>query len=341
MKPRERLYRALTFSYPDRIPIIHFPSPGAIQKYGEELLSILREFPSDTKPLLEFGTAEPIPPEGVKFHHKYVDEWGVTWEMLQTGVRGQATGHPLDDWKKLSTYKLPPVPPDHGPQFEEEKRRLNRFRGDYLVWGGVGEFFQIMTFLRGYENLMMDFADKPPELYELADRMEERHLALIRRLLKMGAELIQISDDWGMQTQLAASPAFWREFFRPRYQRFIDAAHEGGALVWMHSDGYIMEIIPDLIEMGLDALNPQFSCHNLEELAKLCRGRICIVSDIDEQYTLPFGTPAEVRDYVKRVIDLFALPEGGFVGFAQIDTDVPLENVRALYEAWRDFGVVR
>jgi len=340
MKPRQRLYRAITFGRPDRIPVIHFATGDALVRYGERLLEIFREFPPDSNPALEFWKPDAVP-EGRPFRHRWTDEWGVTWEMVKPGVRGQPVTHPLDDWSKLAGYELPPVPPDEGPEFQTEKEKANRFKEDYLVEGGGIEYFQIMTYLRGYENLMIDFAEKRPELYELADRMEERHVAVINRFLKLGAELIGISDDWGIQTQLAASPAFWRDFFKPRYRRFIETAHDGGALIWMHSDGHIIEIIPDLIEIGLDALNCQFSCHDIEELSRVCRGRICIISDIDRQRLLPFGTPAQVRDYIKRVIDLFALPEGGLVAFSQVDADMPLENVRAMYEAWRDFGAVQ
>lgn len=339
MKPRDRLRRAVTFGRPDRVPIIHHATGDALVKYGDELLAIFREFPPDSNPDLEFWKPDDVP-GGDTYRHRWTDEWGVTWEMAKPGVRGLAITHPLADWAALAAYELPPVPPCEGADFDAAKAKANRFREDYLVEGGAGEYFQIMTYLRGYENLMIDFAEKPTPLCELADRMEQRHLALIQRALSMGVELIGISDDWGIQAQLAASPAFWREFFKPRYGRFIEAAHAGDALVWMHSDGAIIDIIPDLIELGLDALNCQFSCHDLDTLADICRGRLCIISDIDRQRLLPFGSPAEVRDYVQRVVDLFALPEGGLVAFSQIDADMPLENVRAMYEAWRDFGTL-
>ena len=115
--------------------------------------------------------------------------------------------------------------------------------------------------------------------------------------------------------------------------------HDYNAYVYFHSDGYIIDIIPSLYEIGVDVLNPQFSCHRLEELADAVRGKMCILSDVDRQYVLPRGTPEDVEAYVKKIIDIFGYGNnGGLIGRGEVNIDVPLENVEAMYKAFVTYG---
>jgi len=100
-------------------------------------------------------------------------------------------------------------------------------------------------------------------------------------------------------------PEFWREFFEPRYKKMPNLEHDHGVYLHFHSDDHIIEIIPDSIEVGVNVLNQQFSCHRLQDLADVTRGKACIASDIDRQYILPKGSPEELEAYIKRVIDIF------------------------------------
>jgi len=126
------------------------------------------------------------------------------------------------------------------------------------------------------------------------DRIPVMHAALPAGIL--------FQDEWGTQRQLIINPKTWRELFKPYYKKLFDTVHNSGRHVHFHTDGNTLDIIPDLIEIGVDVLNPQFSAVNLENLAKIAAGRVCIRSDIDRQYILTRATPEEVDLYVKKII---------------------------------------
>jgi len=172
-----------------------------------------------------------------------------------------------------------------------------------------------------------------------ADRLLEYCLKSLSFVLEAKPDAVTFSDDWGAQDRLMVNPSFWREFFKPRYKEMFKIVHDHGAYVYFHSDGYILDIIPDLAEIGVDILNPQFSCFRLEELAETVHDKICIASDIDRQYILPKGSPEEVEAYVKNVIELFSHDgRGGLICRGEINIDVPLENVEAMYKAFEKYG---
>jgi len=126
------------------------------------------------------------------------------------------------------------------------------------------------------------------------------------------------------------SPQLWREFFKPAYARLFALARNAGKHVWFHSDGAISTIIPDLLEIGVQVLNPQVDAIGRDKLARLCAGRACIEADIDRQWLLPFGTAEQVRATVRADIAAFGGVRGGYVGRGEVAGDVPLENVIAL-----------
>jgi len=135
-------------------------------------------------------------------------------------------------------------------------------------------------------------------------------------------------------------PELWRRIFKPYYKKIFKAVHSNNRHVLFHSDGYTMDIVTDLIEIGVDIFNPQFSGMDLARLATITGGKMCILADIDRQYILPEGKPKEVKEYVKCVFYLFARREGGFIfrGWI-IDKDTPLENVETMYKAYEKYKI--
>ena len=110
-------------------------------------------------------------------------------------------------------------------------------------------------------------------------------------------------DDWGTQISLLINPEIWREWFKPMYKDYCDLAHSRGKYVFFHSDGFIEQIYPDLIEIGVDAINSQLFCMDIEKLVDLYGDKICFWGEIDRQYILPFGTTEDVKKAVDRVAD--------------------------------------
>jgi hypothetical protein len=146
---------------------------------------------------------------------------------------------------------------------------------------------------------------------------------------------VHIADDWGAQQSLLISPVLWRAFFKPLYKDYCDLAHAHGKFVLMHSDGYIADIIPDLIEIGVNAVNAQLFCMPIEELAAKFAGRICFWGEIDRQRLLTSGTPQEVRAAVRRVAGAFLKHKRtGIVGQCFDGKGHLPANLEAVYDEW-------
>lgn len=335
MNSRERVIRTIEFKKPDRIPISHSIALTCYVKYGEGLAQILKKYPDDFSPEVTNypKSIEELPPTLRK--GAYIDDWGCRIEVGVDGLFGQPVGEPpLADYGKLSDFKFPS---QWGKEDIENmsgniaKRKEQYFAMSFFQ-SGCG-YFERLQWIRGYENLMLDLAEMPVEFLKLGNELLEWNLERINLLSKVSPDCIFFEDDWGTQNSLMVSPEVWREFFKPSYKKIVEAIHKTGSYAYFHSDGYIMPILHDLIEIGIDILNPQFSCHNLEDFAGICKGKITVATDIDRQRLLPFGKPEDIKKYIKNTIKLF-WQDGGLIGRGEVYPEVPLENIEALYKTF-------
>ena len=344
MNSRERYVRALTCDGPDRVPLVHAHLPGAVNVHGRRLAELYARYPSDvlSSPLVIGETGRSGQGGNFAFHdhprglgtlgETTYDEWGCGWYWNTADNMGQAVVHPLEDWAAFDAYRSPdPMVGIEGIAFVEEMVRRDDHQ--HFVFVDAGELVQRIWFLRGYENALIDTVEEPPELGALIDLLVDWNLERIYRWHETGAiDGFLHRDDWGTQTALAIDPAAWRKLFKPAYRRIVDAIHEGGAYAAFHTDGYVLDIIPDLIEIGWDEINPQVHLMDIEELGRRYGGKICFRADIDRQHTLPYGSPEDVRRLVTRCFDAFGRFNGGYVGTGQAHADVPLENIEAVLE---------
>jgi hypothetical protein len=139
-------------------------------------------------------------------------------------------------------------------------------------------------------------------------------------------------DDWGAQSALLISPALWRQYFKPMYRDFAQIAHSTGKKIFMHSDGHILSIYPDLIEIGIDALNSQLFCMGIENL-KPFAGKITFWGEIDRQHLLPNGTVNDIDQAVTKVYENL-WHNGGCIAQCEFGPGGKPENVRQVYESW-------
>ncbi|MHB9023531.1 MAG: uroporphyrinogen decarboxylase family protein [Armatimonadota bacterium] len=341
MNSRERVLRAIRFETPDRVPIGYSVSPGAFLKYGQPLLDLIRSYPHDffdvNEVKLPQRDAAHYQPDG-SYYKEVTDEWGCTWVYYLEGIAGEVKRSPLADWAALKTYRCPPLP-DSPEERTKAKAAMDRMKERYIGWGSADTFYERMQWLRGVEDLAMDIAEDADEVYQLADLLLECNiLPRIELALEAGADVIGFGDDWGAQSQLLINPETWRRIFKPRYQRAFELVHQGGALTWMHSDGMILDIIPDFIEIGLDVINPQLVVMDLADVRQAADHKIAIYTDIDRQYRLPFGTPAEVREHIGDIFTQLAYPDGGLLYGAGIYADMPMENIKAMLDAFVEYG---
>ncbi len=336
MTPRERVLRAIQFDSPDRPPVKHNITGSAVIKHGQALLDILAcrpdDYGTDTS-FTELMTRRAEAGDGLDVDEVHTDAWGCVWRKRQDGVFGQVIEHPLADWSALDSYELPALPAMTDELVEQRRRAFDERKQAYFTYGGGAWLWEQMQLLRGDAAIMMDLMDGRPEVDALADRLFEHARRSFEPSLLAGCDGVDIGDDWGDQKQLRISPALWRQHFRPRYEALFAFVHGHGALVRFHSCGHVLEIIPDLIAIGADVINVQTSCMPLDGLAQAARGKVCLEVDIDRQYEMPHGSPADVRRRAQECYDALALREGGFVWLTEIGPDVPLENVAAYYEA--------
>jgi uroporphyrinogen decarboxylase len=351
MKPRERVLAAVAHESPDRCPMQISFTPEFAARLKKEMglaesdlhnphgggntYRIERELGEDML-LTSIGWANSYyRDEYAKTGMTYVEDWGITWKSVAYDTpfgRGHYTemvGHPLADDSAFDTYK----PPDASRPglCAEAERIIREFKKDYWIIGVmVTTIFETAWALRGLERTLTDLIENP----ELADRLLDipysYHLEAARRLTEMGVDMIWIGDDVGAQDALVISPRMWRRFLRPRMAKFVETIKgiNPRLKVAYHSDGYILPIIEDLIDIGVDILNPiQPRSMDPAELKRRFGDRLSFWGTIDEQHTLPFGTPDDVASEVRERITTVGRSGGLIIGPThQVQLDTPMEN---------------
>jgi len=228
---------------------------------------------------------------------------------------GQVKGHPLIDWGALEHYRWPD--PDDPAFYEGMEERFSGSDAKYVSTSIFMLLFERMHALHGFENTLVDLHLGCERIEMLADRIVEFDVGIIENIARRFPGSIHgfgFTDDWGTQQNVFISPQLWHEFFKPRYKRIFDAAHEQGWHVWMHSCGKINDIIEGLIEIGLDVINlQQPRALGIEDIGQRFGGRICFESLCDIQHTLPFKGPADIREEAQLLLEHWATPDGGFI----------------------------
>lgn len=337
MDGRERYIRTLTFDGPDRVPVMHCTLKGAWLTHGQALVDLYERYPSDV--LLSSTTGGPFAFTGSERGHwadgaVTHDDWGCRWLWNTPDYMGQAVHHPLADWRELANWH-PPDPMTGEAGVRQMEAEVAADDHDHFVFVDGGELFQRMIFLRGMEDLMLDLHDGRDEILVLRDRIVDLCLHRIERWGRTGVvDGMILRDDWGTQEALMIRPDTWRSIFKPAYQKLVDAMHESGAYVSFHSDGVIDEILPDLVEIGCDEVNPQAHVMDVEALGRRLGGKVCVRADIDRQYALPHGSPEEVRHLIRRFHSAFGGHNGGYAGWAEMSSDVPLANGEAALDTF-------
>lgn len=271
----------------------------------------------------------------------YTDEWGVGWESAEyetkfgNGHYTEVRHYPLAEKSAIETY----VPPDpHRETLYDEARNLVACHGNeyFIVGATVTTIFETAWALRGLSQTLMDMVEDPDYANLLFDIPYHYHLTAAKKLVEIGVDMIWTGDDVGTQSGMLISPRLWRKFFKPRMAEFIAQlkAINPNLKVAHHSDGNIAQIIPDLIEIGLDVLNPvQPACMNPSEIKAKYGDKLCFWGTIDEQHTLPFGTPDDVRREVKDRLENVAYDGGLVIGPTHhVQLDTPMENFWAMVD---------
>ena len=207
----------------------------------------------------------------------------------------------------------------------------------FMLSGVTARPFERLQFLRGTENLFKDIIRNGDLVEELLSKIHKYNLKHIETWLETDVDGIFLMDDWGSQNSLLISPQKWEELFKPLYREYCDLIHDADKYAFFHSDGNIEEIYDDLIEVGIDALNSQLFCMDIEKLSRKYAGEITFWGEIDRQTILPFGTTEEVENAVERIKSVLSRPEGGIIAQCSWQKNVPPENVKKVFETWSEF----
>lgn len=335
MTGKERVLAALEFNSPDRIPKDIWILPAASLKYGSRLEEICGCYGTDiaavTGPFDHAYTPEYYQPG------RYMDPWGSLWTNVQTGILGQVKTPVFETYDNIGTY-VPPVEQflkewEENKGETEEKIRKVREEQKFVIGGWVS-VFERLQFLRGTQELYCDIAMEEDELFQMIGYTMQFLRVYVEKWLEMDIDAVPFGDDWGSQISLLVSKDCWRKIFKPLYKELIDLIKEAGKKVFFHSDGYIMELYPEFIELGVDAINSQLWCMGVEKVAQKYAGQITFWGEISRQNTLPNGTPEEIQACADFMIEYLYVNGGGLIGQSEINRDVPLENVEAMLRAW-------
>ena len=337
MNSRERVQRAIRYQQPDRPPISHAVLPAAQIKYGAALNELLAEYRDD----FGWDTMTDLPLD--KFPALYKpgrnrDAFGTVWQVEWAGICGIPVEWPIPDLARYPEYRWPEDFTAGPPAHRQYSGHCCGFDDRWYARGAWITFFEQLQQLRGMELLFMDLATEPPELERLMDDLLAFNLRWIDKWTRLEYDGLHFADDWGDQRGPMIKPAVWRRLFRPRYAEMFRRVRQAGMHVWYHSDGRINDIFGDLLEIGVDVINCQVSVIGHDWIAANARAKVVFRTDIDRQQVLPFGSPAQVREEVQRVFESCGTSQGGIIACGEVGPDVPLENIRAMYEAFRDFS---
>ncbi|HEY3398664.1 MAG TPA: uroporphyrinogen decarboxylase family protein [Armatimonadota bacterium] len=349
MTGRERIFTAMNRQEPDRVPCDFGFTPA--------LLEIFKEKTGAENPAEYWNFGEGwagFKPTATKtdftrYHPEGIPEGARVGEMGEVDLPGSffhftKKQYPLDHETNLSDLQEYPWPVYEDParysHLPAEVARLHE-EGKYVI-GGVGHIWEVAWAITSMPKLMMQFLEDPAQAGFLLDKITAIKLTVTRELVKAGVDSISCGDDVGMQDRLMMSPATWRRWLKPRWAEVWALAKSlnPDVQIFYHSDGKIQEIIPDLIDMGLDILNPvQPECID-PAWAKQEYGRdLAFWGCVGTQTTFPFGTPAEMKATVKHLIETVGQGGGLFLAPTHVlEPEVPWENILAFLEAVEEYG---
>ena len=380
MTPRERLLTALDHRQPDRVPIDLGGNQTGIHKFAYQKLIDLLGLKEDIV-IMDAVQQLAMPSEAVlerlgvdtryvwaggaksfkggivqrrrngRLWHDLTDEFGITWSMpddypyYMDISNSPLAGVSID---QIGDYPFPKG--DDPTRFDGLRDRVMQLRRQtpYPVISGIsGVVYEICWYMRGLENLFIDMIEQPAILEAIIDRTLEFWLGWFRLFMdEVGdvVDVIMIGDDLAGQDGPLFPPKLYRSIVKPRQKRLVQYIRSRSkAKIWYHSCGSIIEYIPDLLDNGIDILNPvQVSARGMDpRWLKATYGDKLVFwgGGIDSQHILPRASPDEVRKHVRRNVEAFK-PGGGYVfnNVHNIQADVPPENVLAMFDAALEFG---
>ncbi|MCM8821416.1 MAG: hypothetical protein NC831_01180 [Candidatus Omnitrophica bacterium] len=324
MTGKELITRAVLFQGPERIPYT------LSDEYGSDMIGVGIKPDPNWKPS--------FPPTDTKWE----DEWHCVWERLSGDItKGQVTGHPLKSYEIFDSFKWPDfkIP----ERYSAMKEKIAGNKEDKFVLASIDfSLMHRLEYLRGHENAWTDPYLEPDNLRKLLHKLAALAIDQIDMVAEAGAHGICSADDLGFQDRPMVSPEIFHNFFAPYYKMAYQHARKKNILTFLHSCGYIIDLLDDLIAAGLQVIQmDQQENMGLENLGKRFGGRLCFWCPVDIQKTMNYGTVDDVRNYAKKLIDTLGRYNGGFIAKWYGAPDAvghTKEKIKAMCETFISYG---
>ena len=283
-------------------------------------------------------------PEGFQHEVKF-DGWGIAHEKSPTSMHMTRMHHPMKNFMTLDEMKAYPLPDYTKVDFSPLQKEMDEIHDKGLavfIWQEC-TIWETAWYLRSMENLMMDMAMEDEKATWLLDQITEKACYRAEIFARQGADIIGLGDDIGMQDTIMMPMEMYQQWLKPRMKKVIEAAKSVNPdlLISYHSCGYVEPFINELIEVGVDVLNPvQPECMDFKEIHDKYGDRISFNGTIGTQKIMPFGTPEQVKAEVKRNLDIAGTKGGLFCCPTHLlDPEGPWENIEAYVAACNEYAL--
>ncbi len=347
-RSKEWVRKALRRQGAARCPVrLKRVSLDVILRYGDDLADLYCQFPDDVLCIQAYDySIGHQPPGKVPLNEvqlltqsaEWTDEWGTRWGHAYGGIGATTVADAIPDWSLLDDYLQHKIPDPHAPGRLDRAKAVLAVHGDdkYCVALVHLALFERLHCLRGMENTFCDLRANETEVSRLLEALSDYFIELIREWGQTNISGVFMTDDWGSQSGLMISPETWKKHFKARYRRIFDEIHRWDKDVIFHTCGNVMRIIPALIDLGVDVLDPvQPTALNIDEVGRCFGGKIAFCGGVDDQ-RLEDYTPQQVKDEVRHAVETLGKPYGNAYVLApanMITPTVPFENIQALFEA--------
>ncbi len=335
MNGRDRMLTALRRGVADRVPVCELViDPKVMQGlvHGGDLPAVVESLDLDA-----IGAGTYYRRDIVDEEH-YRDEWGTLYYTSTESVGSPLDG-PIHSLADLAHYQ-PPDPLAEG-RLGDLPEYARRFKGKRAIVWHQREAFMTTALLSGLDNFLIMLHTEPELVRRMVEMVVEVHVALVRRAVRAGADIVSLGDDYAWRLGPMMSPTDFREFFLPGIKRVVQAAHEEGALCLKHSDGNIWMLLDAFVEAGFEGINPlePIAGMDLGEVKRCYGDKVCLLGNVDCGYTLSEAPLEEVEADVKRCLREGG-PGGGYVLMSSnsLHSSVRPENYRTMVETAHRYG---
>ena len=335
---RQIVIDTLKFNYPQRLPRDIWILPWAQMRYPEATERICNKYPSD----IAFGPNiyKPALLEKGDPYKKgtYICPWGCESTNLEDGIVGEVKKPVIHDLKDTSALHLPYETLPQGIERQKAIDEVNKFCDEsdkFVIAAYHSKPWEQYQALRTTVNAMMDIAEPEKGVIQILKKMQEFYITVLEFWADTNVDALMCMDDWGSQANLQISPQVWRDVFKPLYKDYAQIAHSKGKFLFMHSDGCILDIYPDLIEVGIDALNSQLFCMDMAKLAEVAKGKITFWGEIDRQHILGQTDLEKTKDAVNLVAEHLYTPAGGIIIQFSYGLGIYPPNAEVICEQWQ------